>query len=606
MRALWPTLFIVLALAIGPAAAVETRTSHGLSLFGDLKYPADFPHFDYVNANAPKGGAIRLSQLGGFDNLNPFIEKGREAPALALTYDTLLANALDEPGSEYGLLAKSVEVAKDSSFVIFALRPEARWHDGKPVTAEDVIFSFETLKTQGQPFYRFYYANVAKAEVLADGRVRFTFDKPGNRELPLIMGQIAILPKHYWKGRDFKATTLEPPLTSGPYKIAKVETDRSITYERVADYWAKDLPVMRGQYNFDRITYITFRDPTVALEGFFGDAYDFRVENSAKNWATAYTPKPAVKGKRILRETLAFKTPEPMQAFVLNLRRDKFKDPRVRLALNYAFDFEWSNKQLFYDQYVRTESYFANSELAATALPDKLELAYLEPYRGQVPPEVFTTVYKAPVTDGSGNDRENLRKARALLAQAGWTVVDGKLTNAKTKEVMTIEFLDQDTMLDKLFLSYGERLKKLGIDTAVRIVDDAQYIKRLREFDFDVVVGGFAQSLSPGNEQREYWSSKAAASPESRNIAGIANPVVDALIDKVIFAPDRAHLVAATRALDRVLLWNHYMVPQWHIPYERVARWDRFGRPATLPAYSLGFPIIWWYDAAKAAKVGAP
>jgi microcin C transport system substrate-binding protein len=586
-----------------PARAADTRIGHGLSLFGELNYGKDFKHFDYVNPDAPKGGTARLVGIGGFDSLNPYITKGVSATGLGFTYDTLLKESYDEPGSEYGLIAQSVEVPSDSSYVIFTLRPEARWHDGKPVTADDVVFSFQTLKEKGAPFYRFYYANVVKAEALSPSRVRFTFNRAGNRELPLIVGQIPILPKHYWKGRDFAKTTLEPPLTSGPYRIASVDPNRSITYERVADYWAKDLPVNVGQNNFEQVSFIYFGDSDIALEGFFADAYDFRAENSAKNWATRYDVPP-VNDKRIVRTTITQKTPEPMQGFVFNLRRtDKFSDIRVREAFDDAFDFEWAKKNLFYDQYVRTASYFPRSELAATGLPTPAEQKLLEPYRNSLPRALFTTPYSPPKTDGTGNDRANLRKADGLLSEAGWVVKGGKRVNDKTGVPLAVEFLLFEPTFERVVQFYKQNLDRLGIASTIRIVDDAQYTNRIRNFDFDIVIGTFPESLSPGNEQREFWGSEAADRPESRNIIGIKNPVVDALIDKIIFAESREALVTATHALDRVLLWNHYLVPQWHIPYERVAYWNRFAHPPALPPYSDGFPAIWWFDQAKAAAI---
>lgn len=582
------------------AQAGDARTAQGLSLLGELKYPADFAHFDYVNPDAPKGGTVRLYALGNFDNLNPFIAKGNAASGLSLTYDSLMKRSLDEPGAEYGLLASSVEVPADESYVTFTLRPEARWHDGKPVTADDVVFSFETLRDKGNPFFRFYYQNVEKVEALDATHVKFTFAVKGNRELPHIMGELMVLPKHYWEGRDFTATTLTPPLTSGPYEIESVDPSKGITYKRVENYWGKDLPVNVGQNNFDHIAYINFTDPDVALIGLFSDSYDFRPENSAKNWASEYDDKPPVKAGAIVRENPTLKNPEPMQAFVFNLDHDLFKDERVRLALDYAFDFEWTNKNIFYGQYARTTSFFESSEFAATGVPEGLELEVLEPFRDKLPPELFTTPYSEPKTDGSGTDRENLRKAKELLEAAGWHFKDGQLVNDKTGQPFAFEFLDVNERFGKIFLPYADRLKRLGINATYRSVDETQFLNRVRKFDYDVIMTGWAQSNSPGNEQREMWGSKAADSPDSSNYAHIRNPIVDALIDKIIFATDRAHLVAATKALDRVLLWNHYVVPGWYAPTERLAYWNRFSHPEKLPDYDVGFPDIWWYDAAKA------
>ena len=600
--------FALVLLAFGAAPgqaepAVKPKVTHGLSLFGDLKYGPDFQHFDYVNPNAPKGGTARLSSNGGFDSLNPFIAKGRPDGRLMLTYDTLMAPSLDEPSAEYGLIAESVEAPEDHAFVIFTLRKEARWHDGTPITPADVVFSFNTLVKKGAPGYRFYYKNVVKAEALDARRVKFTFDKGGNRELPQIMGQLPVIPKAYWEKRKFENTTLDPPLSSGPYKISKVEVNHSISYERVKDYWAADLPLNRGTNNFDRIDVVYFQDEDVELQGLFADVFDYRIENVAKNWATRYNV-PQVASRQIVKEEVKLKNPEPFQGFALNLRRQKFSDPRVREAFDAALDFEWMNKNFFFGQYARTESYFQSSELAATGAPGPLELELLEPFRAQLPAQVFGPPYKPLKTDGSGQNRANLLKAKQLLESAGWTVKNGALTNGKTGEVMTVEMLVNSPAFTRIFEAYGRSLEKLGIKTTIRTTDEAQYINRLRNFDFDLITSVIPQSLSPGNEQREFWGTEAAARPESRNYAGIKDAVIDALIDKIVFAPDRAHLVAACRALDRVLTWSHYMVPTWYAPVDRLAYWDRFSHPANPPAYAIGFPDIWWYDAAKAAAVG--
>ena len=595
-------LLLVLALlAPVEAGAQASRTAHGLSLFGDLKYPPDFKRFDYVNPAAPKGGVLHMAAIGGFDSLNPFILKGEPAAGASMIYDRLLTQSFDEAGSEYGLLAQSIEVAKDFSWVIFTLRPEARWHDGKPVTPEDVIFSLNILKEKGAPLYRFYYANVKSASKAGTHGVRFDFDAAGNRELPQIVGQLPILPAHYWKGRDFGATTLEPPLGSGPYRISKVEANRSIMLERVADYWGKDLPVNVGANNFDQIAFEYYRDDTVALEAFKADNFDVRFEISAKNWATAYD-FPAVKQGKVIRAELQTRNAEPMQGFLFNTRRTKFSDPRVRLAFNYAFDFEWANKNLFYGQYARTRSYFQNSELAAAALPDAAELALLEPFRSQLPPEVFTKVYVPPVTDGSGENRKNLREAQRLFAEAGWQVVDGALTHAKSGEKMQVEFLLEQPSFERIVSPYVRNLERLGIKSSIRMVDTAQYKNRTDAYDFDIIIGGVSNSLSPGNEQREYWSAAAADRPGSRNLMGVKSPVVDALIGKIIFAENRAALITASHALDRVLLWGHYLVPQWHTPVIRTAYWDVLDYPRPVPDYNIGFPDLWWYKGKQVPK----
>jgi len=583
------------------AEAGKTRISHGLSLFDSLKYPSDFKHLEYVNPNAPKGGEVRLSASGSFDTLNPFTLKGRAATGATVIYDQLLASAADEPSSEYGLLAERIEVPEDKSWVAFTLRPEARWHDGKPVTPEDVIFSLETLKTKGQPFFRFYYANVTKAEKSGPRTVKFTFSGAGNRELPLIVGQLVVLPKHYWEGRDFEKTTLEPPLGSGPYRIGAVDPGRSFSIERVDDYWGRDLPVNRGRYNFGTIRWEYYRDDTVAFEAFKTNGYDFIRENNSKRWATGYD-FPAIKSGAAIKDAVRHQSPTGLQGFVFNTRRAKFSSPKVREALNYAFDFEWSNKNLFYGIYTRTRSYFSNSELASTGLPEGDELALLEPFRDQLPAEVFTREYAPPKSDGSGNNRSNLRAAKKLLEEAGWFVIDKKLTNRETGEQMAIEFMLISPAFERVVGPFTRNLEKLGITARIRLVDTAQYQNRVNDFDYDVVVNSWGQSLSPGNEQRDFWSTEAADRNGSRNYAGIKDPVVDALIDKIIYAPDRASLVAASQALDRVLLWGHYAIPNWHTRDFRIAYWDKFGRPEVFSKYQLSFFDTWWVDPGKGEK----
>ena len=602
-------------ISLATAALVATTTvgaandeRHGLSLLGDLKYGPDFKYFDYVNPNAPKGGKLRISAIGGFDSLNPFIIKGRSAALIGYTYDTLMESARDEASTEYGLMAESVSHPPDYSSVTYTLRKEARWHDGKPITPEDVIFSLDALK-EGLPTFRYYYANVIKVEKTGDRKVTFTFNQKGNRELPQIVGQMTVIPKHYWEGtdasgkqRDFLATTLEPPLGSGPYRIKTVDTGRSITVERVGDYWGKDLPVNVGRYNFDEITAEYFRDNTIALEAFKGDQFDVIVESSAKNWATAYTFRAAERGD-VITDVFTNRNAEPMQAFVFNTRREKFADPRVRLAFNYAFDFESANRLLFFDQYSRVDSYFANSGLAATGLPEGKELEILESVRDKIPPEVFTRVYKNPVGGDQRALRKNLREARKLLEQAGWTIEDGKLVNTRTGERMTAEFLLVSPSFERIVLPYKQNLGRLGIDVSVRTIDTSQYQNRRDSFDFDVIVGSWGQSLSPGNEQRNYWGSQSADRNGSRNLIGVRNPAVDTLIERIIYAKSRDELVAASKALDRVLLWNHYVVPQWFFRGIRLARWNRFGFPDKQPDYGYSYPDTWWFDPKKAATI---
>jgi microcin C transport system substrate-binding protein len=589
------------------AHAEEGDWRHGLSLFGELKYDADFEHFDYVNPDAPKGGIFRQSSIGTFDSLHPFTIRGTPAAGLGLIYDTLMSGALDEPSSEYGLIAESVRYPEDYSWVTYRLRPEARFHDGEPVKPEDVIFSLEALKAS-HPFYNAYYRHVVSAEKTGEREVTFQFDESGNRELPQITGQLFVLHKHWWEGadergrdRDFAASTLEPPLGSGPYRIGRVQAGRTITYERVDDYWASDLPVNVGTYNFDEIRYEYFRNQTVAQEAFRGDAFDFTIENSARRWATAYD-FPAVSRGDVVLDTFRTANAEPMQAFVFNTRHDKLSDPRVRRAFNYAFDFEWMNANIFYDQYERTSSYFQNSELAAEGLPEGLELEILEEIRDQVPPEVFTEEYSNPVGGDTRRTRENLRAAGELLREAGWEVRDGVLTNAETGEAMRVEFLLVQPDMERIVNPYLRNLQRLGIQGTIRTVDVSQYRNRTDNFDFDIIVSSFAQSLSPGNEQRDFWGSDSAEIPGSRNLIGIQNPAVDHLIERIIFAPDREALVAASRALDRVLLWNHYLVPQFYSPDIRTARWNRYGLPENMPEYGFS-TTIWWWDEEKASTV---
>jgi microcin C transport system substrate-binding protein len=580
--------------------AVAVDPAHGLAMHGDLKYPPNFTHFDYTNPNAPKGGNVRLSGVGSFDSLNPFILKGREASSLGLVFDTLTVNSDDEPFSVYGLVAESMEVPEDRSWVIFNLRPEARFHDGSPLTAADVAFSIETLKREGHPFYRSYFGNVSKTEVLGPQRIKFSFEGGKNRELPLIVGQLPILPKDWWAEREFDKTTLEPPLGSGPYRVKQVDPGRSITYERVKDYWARDLPVNKGRYNFNEIRIDYYRDTTVALEAFKAGEFDFRQENTAKNWATAYDI-PAVANGQLVKEEIPHEQGTGMQAFVFNTRRDIFQDVRVRQALGLLFDFEWTNQNLFYGAYTRSKSYFSNTELASSGLPEGEELAILERYRDQLPPALFTQPFELPVTRGDGNIRTNLRQALRLFKQAGWTLENKRLIDPDGRP-MAFEILLVQPAFERVVLPFRRNLERLGIDVSVRTVDTSQYKNRLDAFDFDMVVASFGQSLSPGNEQRDFWSSAVADKEGSRNLVGIRDPVIDELIELVIAAPDRESLVARTHALDRALLWGHYLIPNWHIPMHRIVYWNKFDHPAVPPKYSLGF-YTWWVDADKAAKL---
>lgn len=570
---------------------------HGMALHGDLKYGPDFLHFEYVNPEAPKGGEMRLAGIGTFDSLNPFILRGTTPIGLGMTFDTLTVQSQDEPFSEYGLVAESMQTPADHSWVAFTLRPEARFHDGSPITAEDVVFTFEALKTKGHPFYRAYYANVAQAEATGPHEVTFSFHGSENRELPLIIGQMPVLSKASWQNREFDRTTLDAPLGSGPYRVAQVDPGRSITYERDPEYWAADLPVNKGRHNFDRFRYEYFRDANVALEAFKAGQYDFRQENVARLWATGYDG-PALRQGRIIMEEIPHELPTGMQGFVFNTRRPAFRDPLVREALGLVFDYEWSNQNLFHNAYARTRSYFSNSELAASGLPAAAERELLEPHRDVLPERVFTQEYQPPITDGSGNIREQIRAALALLAQAGWEVSpkDRRLRHTSSGESMEFEILLNDSVFERVCLPYSRNLERLGITARVRTVDPTQYQNRINDFDFDMTVGLFPQSLSPGNEQRDFWTSEAAATPGSRNIAGVRDPVVDMLVDLVISAPDRESLITRTRALDRVLLWGHYVVPHWHSRVFRVAYWNKYSKPEVTPKYGLALEAWWMKD----------
>ncbi len=590
-------ILVSLALSAPAAAQPEARTVHGIAMHGTPKYGPEFRHFDYVNPDAPKGGEVRLHAIGTFDSLNPFIVKGQPPTGAALPYESLLTSSADEAFTEYGLIAESITLPDDRSWVEFTLRPEARWHDGKPVTVEDVIFSLETLKTKGQPFYRLYYGAVAKAEKTGERKVRFTFAGGENRELPLIVGQMPILPRHYWEGKDFTQTTLEPPLGSGPYRIGAFEPGRYVVYERVQDYWGAELPVNVGLYNFDTVRYDFYRDTTVALEAFKAGLYDWRLENESKKWATGYE-FPAVRNGQVLKQEIEHDRPTGMQAYAYNTRRPLFQDPKVRHALAYAFDFPWTNQNLFYGQYTRTESYYSNSELASDGLPSPEELAILEPLAGEIPPEVFTTEYDPPTSDGSGNIRPNLRIAMKLLKEAGWEVRDGSLVNAATGQPFAFEILLSQPTWERITLPFVRNLERLGIRASIRTVDTAQYKNRVDTFDFDMIVDVWGQSLSPGNEQWEFWGSGAADNVGSRNTIGIKDPAIDKLIALVVAAPDRDSLITRTRALDRVLLWNHFVIPHWHIGYDRVAYWDKFGRPEVTPSQGVQF-FSWWIDQGK-------
>jgi microcin C transport system substrate-binding protein len=609
---------LVLALIASPTAASTQEAApadawrHGVSLLGDLKYPQGFRHFDYVDPAAPKGGTVRLSAAGSFDSFNFVPPKGVVAAGIGYLYQSLMSSALDEASTQYGEIAEAVRFPADYGSATYRLNPKARWHDGKPITTEDVVWSFEVLKANN-PQQAYYYKNVAKAEATGEHEVTFTFEKAGNRELPQIIGQLVVLPKHWWTGtdasgkaRDVTATSLEPPLGSGPYRIKTFAPGRNIVYGRVEDWWGADLPTAKGTYNFDEVRFEYFLDRDVMREAFKGDAFDFRAENIAKDWATSYDI-PAVREGRIVKQEFPDASSGRMQAFAFNLRRDKFRDPRVRRAFNEAFDFEEMNKTLFFGLYTRIDSYFAGLDLASSGLPQGKELEILESVKDKVPPEVFTTPYKNPVNASNEERRANLRNAVRLLKEAGWEVRDRRLVNVASGEAMTVEILLDNPAFERVALVYKQSLERLGIGVSIRSVDTAQFQKREDDRDFDLIIYGQGQSQSPGNEQREYWGSDAAGRPGSANIPGIKDPAVDVLIDRVVYARDREELVAATKALDRVLMTGSYVVPMWRSATIRTLRWDRFASPKVLPSQSLtgGFPDVWWYDAARAAKVGA-
>lgn len=572
------------------------EASHGIAMHGELKYPRDFRHFDYVNPDAPKNGTLRVSEVSnGFDSFNPFVVRGVSASGIGrYVYDTLMVPSDDEPFSEYGLIAESLEVPDDRSYIIFNLRPEARFQDGEPITASDVEFSFRILTTEGHPFYRNYYANVDKVTVEGPHRIRFDFDVSGNRELPLILGQLPVLPEHDWQDRDFESSGLAVPVGSGPYRIADFEAGRSVTYERVDDYWAQELPVRKGRFNFQRIEYEYYNDDTVALEAFKAGNFDYRRESSAKNWATAYTGNAFDEG-RITKAAIEHHRPTGMQGFVFNTRRAVFQDPLVRQALAYGFDFRWANTNLFYGQYTRTSSYFENSELASSGLPEGRELEILEPFRNQLPEAVFNSEYVPPDTSEDTSMRDNLRTALALLRKAGYRIEDGRMVNTETGEPLAFEILLFQKSFERVVLPFKQNLAKLGIDVTVRLVDSNQYVQRVRNFDYDMITQVIPQSDSPGNEQRSFWHSDNVDVTGSRNYMGVSDPVVDELVKLVIQAPDRQALVDRTRALDRVLLHGHYVIPHWHLTKDRVAYWNKLQRPATTPKNGVDIDN-WWIN----------
>jgi len=594
----------IVAVSLGFSAGLSfagAKPSHGLSTFGDLKYPADFTNFDYVNANAPKGGSLSTVGATTYNNLNGFILKGDAAQGLEYLFDSLMVRARDEPDAVYGLVAKTADVADDGLSVTFELRKTARFADGTPVRAQDVVFSFNIIKEKGHPSLALQLRDIVKAEAVNDYRVTYTFKGEQLRDLAIVAASLPIFSKAYYATREFDQTTLEAPLGSGPYKVKSLKAGRTITYERRDDYWAKDLAVNKGRYNFDVLVYEYFRDRTAEFEALKAGAYDLREEFTSRVWATQYN-FPAVKDGRVITAILPNDQPSGAQGFFLNMRRDKFADKRVRQALDYAFDFKWTNKNLFYGAYKRTNSFFENSVMKATGKPQGAELALLEPFRSQLPKDVFSETYKSPVSDGSGQDRKMLRIATRLLKQAGWAIKEGALVNQQG-EKFTIEFLTFSPSFERIIAPIVKNLKLLGIKARIRQVDPAQYQERLKSFDFDITTRRYVLRITPGIELRGYWGSAYADIKGSRNLSGIKDPVVDAMIEKITAAKSRQDLTIAARALDRVLRAGNYWIPQWYKASHTIAYWNKFSYPAIKPKYGRGIIETWWYDKAKAAKL---
>ena len=590
------SLFI---LFIAQNLSAQTNISHAIAMHGEPKYDQDFISVEYISKSAEKGGDIVRSAIGTYDTFNPFTLKGTSAAGIGLLYETLTVGSSDEAFTEYGLLAKSIEWPDDRSWVTYTLRDEAKWHDGKKVTSDDVVWTFNTLMEKGHPFYKYYYGDVGEVIKISDNKIKFVFSTNTNNELALIVGQLPVLPKHYWENKNFEETTLDVPLGSGPYKVKSFDAGRSITYELDLEYWGfknNIVPIKVGKDNMGSIRYDYYKDRGVEREAFKSGEIDFFSENSSKEWATSYDID-AVNEGLIKKELIAHENPQGMQAFAFNTRKNIFADKRVRKALSFAFDFEWTNKNLFYGAYKRTNSFFENSELASSGLPSQDELAYLNPYIDQLPKEIFNEKYRNPKTDGSGFIRNELQEATKLLRDSGWKLNDGKLVNSNG-EPFEFEILLVSPAFERIVLPFIDNLEKLGISTSLRTIDSSQYQKRIESFDFDMVVFTFSQSLSPGNEQRNFWSSQAADTNGSRNIIGIKNNVVDLLIENLINAKDREDLITITKALDRVLLWNYYVIPQWHISSYRVLYWDIFDQPKQKPKYSLGFDT-WWVNQNK-------
>ncbi|MAZ02094.1 MAG: hypothetical protein CMN56_03045 [Sneathiella sp.] len=603
--------FLAAFLLMATNAEAEPRTSYGLSVFGDLKYGPDFTHFDYVNPNAPKGGTIKLRDLDSFDTVNPFLLKGN--PALIngdkggdsfFNFTQLMTRSYDEPDAVYGLLAETVTIDDQGQWVEFNLRPTARFHDDTPITAEDVAFTFNTLKEKGHPRYSLLYKDIISANVLDPHKIRFEFrDDALTRDLPYQVAVMPILSKASFENREFAVTTMEPLLGSGPYKLARVSPGRTLRYERVKDHWAENLPVHKGRFNFDVIQVDYYRDRTIALEAFFAGEYDFREEFTSRSWATEYENKPAVRKGYIKQDVLEDETLTGLQAFFMNSRRAPFDNIEVREAFGLLFDFEWTNRNLFYGLYDRLGSAFENSEMKATGLPSPAELDLLTPFRESLPDAVFTQEFTPSRTDGTGNICEQIRAALKLFEAAGWTVENKRLVN-EAREQMKVEFLLYEQSFTRIINPYVANLKRVGIDASIRILDSASWQNRVREFDFDIVVRRFPQPQVPGVEQRDWWGSKSADVTGGLNIAGVKNAAVDALVEKIIDAKSRQELTTAASALDRVLMWSYYFIPQWYNSSHFVAYWDKFGQPsAKKPGFDRAVLHSWWYDEAKAEEL---
>ncbi len=589
----------VLSILLPLSASAATTKSHGIAIHGEPGYPADFTHFKYVNPDAPKGGELRIARRGTFDNFNPYIIKG--VPGPGFTPESLLTSSADEASSEYGLIAESLEWPEDRSWVIFTLRPEARWHDGKPITVEDILFSLDIIKTKSSPYYRNLYGSITRAEKIGNQQIKFYSSEVENREFPIIAGGLPIFAEHYWKDRDFAKTTLEPPLSSGPYKVVDFEAGRYVIQERVKDYWGKDLPVKKGQDNFDlrRTTY--YRDDDVIKLAIKSGEIDYHEERSSSAWAEDYDV-PAITKGWLNKESIPHKRPQGLQGFYLNTRRGIFKDPKVREALGYAYDFEWTNNNLSHGLLTRSTNYFGNSELASSGLPTGKELEILERYRGKVPDRLFIEPFHVPTSDGMGWPRDNLRKAFTLLAEAGWIVKDLKLVNEMTGEQMSFEMLVVSKGMERTILPFAASLSKLGINASIRLVDSPQYINRLNKYDYDAIISKIPVTISPGAEQRGFWSSEIVDRTGAWNFAGIKDPVVDALLGEIMTAKSREDLVSTVRALDRVLLWGFYVIPQFHTKDDRIIFWDKFSRPKIIPWRGTS-TSYWWYDSVKDAAL---